>query len=68
MLIAFEDNIPLTLFRRLKCRFGYHSTIKKFGKAKVNKYYCSICKKPRKHPGLKMIEGGNKLGSNRFDF
>ena len=67
-MIAYEDDIIIKLFKTLKCKIGYHNTLLKFGKAKINKYYCVVCRKPRSHPGLKVIEGGNKVGTNRFDF
>lgn len=68
ILIAYEDGLPVLFFKRLKCRFGYHSVYVRFGKTKINKYYCIVCKKPRTHPGLKIVDGGNKMGNNRFEF
>jgi hypothetical protein len=68
IFIAYEDGIPITLIKKIKCHFGYHSIYVRFGKAKINKYYCLVCKKPRNHPGLKIVDGGNKMSNNKFEF
>ena len=50
LLFAYEDGISFGLFKRLRCKMGWHRMNK-------NKYYCAFCKKPRKFPDLKVIEG-----------
>lgn len=64
LLMAYEDGIPLGFIYKLKCKFGLH----KHKNYKVNKYYCQSCKKPRSHPELKVLDGGNKLRHNIFKF
>lgn len=66
MLIAFEDGKPFALYSKLKCKFGVHKNKVGFGNSKINKYYCQSCKTPRKHPQLKAIDGGNKIGNFKF--
>jgi hypothetical protein len=68
MLMAYDDGKPFALFRRIKCKMGKHTTKVGFGFSKINKYYCQHCREPRKHPVLKVIEGGNKIGRNDFKF
>lgn len=68
MMVAYEDGWVITLFKKLKCRLGYHSIYVRFGKAKIHKYYCLVCKKPRNHPGLRIVDGGNKMKDNKFEF
>lgn len=65
LLFAYEDGIPLY---KLRCKLGWHKIHGKIGKLKVHKYYCKYCKKPRKHPVLKMVDGGNKIGNDKFKF
>ena len=60
-MVAYEDGIPLALFKKLCCRIGFHKMYIGFGRLKIRKYYCQWCKKPRKHPTLKVIDGGNKM-------
>ncbi len=67
-MIAYEDNVPFGLFKRLRCITGYHKVRIKFGKLKIHKYYCQYCKEPRRHPALKVIDGGNKMGNNKYTF
>jgi hypothetical protein len=64
MLIAFDDGIPFALFHKLRCKAGWH----KNRVNKVNKYYCQFCKRPRKFPELKLIDGGNKMANNKYEF
>lgn len=66
MLIAYEDGIPFSLLNKLKCKLGYHNVYNRF--RKINIYYCKFCKKPRKHPELKVLDGGRKIGDNKFRF
>lgn len=61
-LIAYEDNVPCALFHKLGCIFGWHG----IKHNKRRKYYCKYCKKPRKHPKLKVVDGGTKIGDNPF--
>lgn len=64
MLIAYEDNVPFALFKKLRCKTGFH----KRSVLRSKKYYCQFCKKPRKHPQLKVIDGNNKLRDNDYKF
>lgn len=66
MLIAYEDHLPFALYRRLRCKFGRHQYYRKVWVTKINVYYCKFCKKPRKHPPLKIVDGGKKIGNNKF--
>lgn len=66
--MAYENGIRYGLLKKLLCRFGIHKLRVKFGKLKINKYYCQHCKKPRKHPKLTMIAGGNKWYDNDYKF
>ena len=68
MFISFTDGDPLYLYKKIRCRFGMHKVHRKVGKKKTNKYYCKFCKNPRKHPKLKLLDGGRKLGNNKFRF
>lgn len=62
MLVAYEDGVSLSFYKKLRCKMGLHKR-KVFS---MKKYYCQFCKQPRKHPNLKAIEGGNKMGLNEF--
>ena len=66
MLIAYDDGVPFAIIKRLKCRAGYHQMGDKVFGTKVRRYYCRHCKVPRKHPVLKLIDGGNKMKDNEF--
>jgi len=68
ILIAYEDGVPQGRLKKILCRFGRHKMYVGFGKVKVAKYYCQNCKVPREHPVLKVIDGGNKMGNNKFYF
>lgn len=68
MLLAFEDGIPFGLVKKIRCRFGWHQMRNKIGRLKVHRYYCKNCKKPRKHPSLKVIDGGRKISKDTFKF
>jgi hypothetical protein len=67
-MVAYEDNVPFALFKKLRCRVGLHKMTVKIGKFRTHKYYCKWCKKPRKHPPLKLIDGNNKTGNDRYRF
>lgn len=68
MLIAYDDGVPYSMARKLMCKLGRHKIHDKIGRLKIHKYYCEFCKKPRKHPVLKVVDGGNKMGNNRYKF
>jgi hypothetical protein len=68
LLIAFEDGVQFGLLKRLLCKMGVHRLKTKIGRLKINRYYCQNCKTPRKHPQLKIVEGGNKMGTNDHKF
>jgi hypothetical protein len=68
ILIAYEDGVPLGRLKKILCRLNFHKFHFKTGKVKSHKYYCTFCKKPRKHPDLKVIDGGNKMGNNKYNF
>ena len=68
ILIAYSDNYFIKLFQKYRCRIGKHKNQYKIGKYVRNKYYCEHCKEPRKHPELKLIDGGKKIGNNKFRF
>jgi len=67
MLIAYEDNIPKANWKKLRCLLGWHQLTKKIGRIKIALYYCQNCKKARKFPDMKLIDGGRKLRNNRFN-
>ena len=60
MLTAYDDGEQFALYKKIRCKIGWHKIRTKLGQARVNSYYCQFCKKPRKHPTLKMVEGGKK--------
>jgi hypothetical protein len=62
LIFAYDDGIRFALPKRLFCKLGFH----KMKKRRVHKYYCQYCKKPRKHPELKMLDGGNKIRDNQY--
>lgn len=64
LLLAYEDGVPFGLIKRIRCKFGWHKRYKK----KAPRYYCGFCKEPKKHPELKVIDGGNKMGHSGFKF
>jgi hypothetical protein len=68
ILISYEDGIPMARWKKLRCKLNWHERHLKVGKTKVQKYYCSFCKKPRKHPPMKIVDGGNKMGNNKYNF
>lgn len=68
MLLAYEDGVHFSLFRKLMCRFGWHRLFNSYGGMKIQKYYCQACGKGRKHPDLKVVDGGKKMGDNKFRF
>jgi hypothetical protein len=68
ILIAYEDGVQFARWKKLRCKLGWHSIHTKIGRLKVHKYYCNFCRKPRKHPELKVVDGGNKLGNNQYKF
>lgn len=68
MLIAFEDGVSFSIIKKTRCKIGWHKIHNKIGKVKVHRYYCKFCKKPREHPVLKIVDGGNKLRDDKFKF
>lgn len=68
ILLAYEDDVPMGRLKKLLCLFNRHKFHLRVGKVKNHKYYCMWCKKPRKHPELKVIDGGNKMGNNKYNF
>lgn len=68
MFVAFDDNVPFALFKKARCKLGWHKIHNKIGRLKVRKYYCKFCKKPREHPILKVVDGGNKMRDDKFKF
>jgi hypothetical protein len=68
MLVAYDDGESFAIYKRIRCRLGYHSMYVKLGKIKRHRYYCRFCKKPREHPVLKVIDGGKKMVDNKFRF
>jgi hypothetical protein len=67
MLMAFDDSKPFALYRRFKCKSGKHTFIVGHY-TKVNKYFCLHCKSPRKHPQLRVLDGGKKDLDIKFKF
>ena len=68
ILIAYEDGVPQGRLKKILCLFNRHKFHLKIGKTKNNKYYCQWCKKPRTHPALKVVDGGYKIGNNKYNF
>lgn len=52
-LVARQVEIQFRPFSQLKCKLGFH-------KREIRQYRCVYCKKPKKHPHLKYVEGGKK--------
>jgi len=65
ILVAYDDGLPLGLYRRIQCKLGNCRYYIKVGKTKINKYYCIICRKPRSFPVLKVVDD-DKMGDNKF--
>lgn len=65
-LMIYEDGVPMNRWKKLRCWIGWHKNAIKLGKLKVHKYYCQFCKRPRKHPQMKLIDGGNKFKHNNY--
>lgn len=68
VVLIFDGGAEVSVFRKIQCWLGKHNVYRKRGKVTINKYYCKYCKKPRKHPQLKILDGGNKMGQNRTKF
>lgn len=68
MLIAYEDGVHCSRWKKIRCKMGWHKIRFKLYGMRINKYYCEYCKVPRKHPVLRVIEGGRKFGNNKFDW
>ena len=62
LLIAHEDGIPFNSYRKIRCFIGWHKRVI----VGIRKYYCLFCGKGRKHPKLKVVDGGNKMRDNTF--
>jgi len=65
-IIVFEDNIKFSLTNKLRCKIGKHRFKARF--SKINRYYCQNCGKPRQHPRLKIVDGGNKIKQDDYRF
>lgn len=58
-LMAYYEGHSFGLIKKIRCKRGIH--IFRAGyKGHVRKYYCKVCKAPRKHPKLNFVEGGKK--------
>lgn len=68
MLMAYEDGVSFGLLRRLSCKFDRHTHFYRVDKITMQRYFCKFCRKPRKHPPLKVIDGGKKFRDNGFKF
>lgn len=68
ILIAYEDGVPQGRLKKILCRLERHKWSVKVGKVKTAKYFCQHCKKRRSHPVLKVVDGGNKMGNNKYNF
>lgn len=68
VLLFYDNGVPKGLYWKVCCKLGKHKTKKKIGKKKTHTYFCQVCRKPRKHPHLKLVDGGNKMGGNDFKF
>ncbi len=59
-LILYQVDLRVNFYGKLKCKLGLHKRyITKDGQ-KIKKYKCEFCKKPKKHPHLKLVDGGKK--------
>jgi hypothetical protein len=57
LLIAYDEGRLTRWFFLFKCKSGRHKFTRGFlGKTKT--YYCERCRKPRRHPMLKVVDGG----------
>lgn len=61
IMVAYDDNIAFAIPKKLLCKMGRHKIRVKFGKIKINKWRCQYCKEARKHPELKVVNGGLKF-------
>jgi hypothetical protein len=64
LILIYDNGVRFAIPKMLFCKMGFH----KMKSRKISKYYCQYCKRPRKHPDLKMIDGGKKIGNNKFRF
>lgn len=53
-------------WRNFKCKHNKHNYINKRNKS--TKIHCQNCKKRKPTPHLRLIDGGNKIGQNKFRF
>lgn len=67
-LVAYEDNVPFALLKKILCKMGFHKRKMKIEGSKTRKYYCQWCGEPRKHPKLEAIDGGIKQWDNYFKY
>lgn len=64
--VAYGDNGPIILIKRLMCKIGWHKFhTTTYGK-RILKYYCQYCKKSRSWPKLVALDGGNLFGQHKY--
>lgn len=68
ILIAYNDGVSFGLIRKIMCKFDRHTTYRWINFKKKQTYYCQVCKKPRTHPLLKVVDGKDKKSDNHYKF
>jgi hypothetical protein len=66
LLVAYDDHTQTRLYKRLRCKMGWHKMHTRIGFLKIHKYYCEYCRKERSHPKLTAIDGGRKWMNERY--
>lgn len=67
-LILYQIELRFRPMGKLLCFLGIHKyKVKKLGKT-VRQYKCDVCTKPKSHPHLTVIDGGNKKLEDKFKF
>jgi len=64
--ITVADWSDIKFYQKMKCKWGKHAFTSGLF-IKKSRYYCQVCRVPRKHPDLKPIEGGKvRFGNFKF--
>jgi len=59
-LIFYQIDTRWNPFGKLKCKIGIHRRVCKRLNKRVKTYHCVVCSKTKKHPDLKVVDGGKK--------
>jgi hypothetical protein len=58
-LMAYYEGHSFGLIKKIRCKRGIH-IFRSGYKGSKKRYYCKVCRTPRKHPELKFVKGGKK--------